>query len=478
MDYLQDHRVGIAAIDRASLEGDNPYGDIERLRVLIREALHQAGVERRKNQTPLADLIHPGMTVLLKPNWVLDYNMSGQTMDCMVTHPHFILAALQEVVLCKPKRVIIADAPIQGCRFDRLVTTEFRSQLKQMALGYPVDVEVVDLRKMYVQGVTGEALASGPVLNPRQNAKYVMFDLKQESLLEPLCRTRPEFRNTCYDPDVMAAAHQAGRHRYVLCQEAFDADVLLNLPKLKAHGKAGLTDALKNLVGLNGDKDYLPHHRVGGAAWGGDCYPGLAPLKRLAEYYLDKANRNIGKAAYWGYSNIHQRLVKWHNKFGESELEGRWYGNDTCWRMVLDLNRILLYGRADGSLSTEPLRKIYSLTDALVAGEKDGPLYPSPISLGVVTFAGSSAYADLVHSALMRFDWQKIPLLRHSFDDFRYRLSDGTPRECEARFGGRSYSLEDLSSELGLAFQPPRGWIGHVELCPSRGTKHAHSYPS
>ena len=55
-----------------------------------------------------------------------------------------------------------------------------------------------------------------------------------------------------------------GRHRYLVARELIEADVVFNVPKLKTHKKAGVTGALKNLVGINGHKAYLPHHRKGG----------------------------------------------------------------------------------------------------------------------------------------------------------------------------------------------------------------------
>ena len=41
-------------------------------------------------------------------------------------------------------------------------------------------------------------------------------------------------------------------------------------PKWKPHSKSGMTAALKNLVGINGDKAYLPHFSTGAPSWGGD----------------------------------------------------------------------------------------------------------------------------------------------------------------------------------------------------------------
>lgn len=42
---------------------------------------------------------------------------------------------------------------------------------------------------------------------------------------------------------------------------------------------------------------------------------------------------------------------------------GNWWGNDTTWRMVVDLNRILRYARPDGSTATLPQRQAVSLID-------------------------------------------------------------------------------------------------------------------
>ena len=51
------------------------------------------------------------------------------------------------------------------------------------------------------------------------------------------------------------------------------AEVLISLPKLKTHKKVGVTLSLKNLVGINGDKNYLPHFCIGTPDEGGDEFP-------------------------------------------------------------------------------------------------------------------------------------------------------------------------------------------------------------
>jgi uncharacterized protein (DUF362 family) len=451
--YLEFGKVAIA---RLSGRVNEAYQDVSALRDSINRVV-QAGL----SSTPDAGLVDGpfslrNKSVLIKPNWVMHENLGGNGNECLITHPNFILAVLHQVFASGPAKVILGDAPLQMCQFDRIVTREWRDKVLAIAT---CPVEFIDLRRTILN-------ANGLHIPPHQDVRpmdrYVFFDLGENSLLEPISTGQGGFRITCYNPDQLAEYHRPGRHQYLLCREAFEADVIINLPKLKTHKKAGVTAALKNLVGLNGNKEYLPHHRVGGSWVGGDCYPGLAPLKRLAEYCGDEANRRIGTHSYRKWQQRFARLLRFHGRFGFTEIEGGWYGNDTVWRMTLDLNRLLLYGRADGTMAGQPQRVIYSITDAIIAGEGNGPLNPSPVEFGVVTFSMSSPFADLVHAILMGYDWRKIPLIVQAFQDFRYPLTLLKPNQCEITCDDKVYALEEITS-FGRLFRPPSGWAGHIE---------------
>jgi uncharacterized protein (DUF362 family) len=462
MSFRAAIRVGLAAfsIDQGTRFASNPYDNVHIMGELVRMAMLEAGFGQKNPNLPLADLIEPDMTVLLKPNWVLHYNQSGLGMESMVTHPALILAVVTQALKCRPRRVIIGDAPIQGCNWSELVSGDFLGALE--GIDHEHNVRVVDFRRTVSRK---ESLADGVETEVRSKDNFVLFDLGADSLLEPISSPMGRFRVTMYDPRRLAETHSLKKHRYLLCREAFDSDVTINLPKLKTHRKAGLTGALKNVVGLNGNKDYLPHHRVGGTAWGGDCYSGVAPLKRLAEVFLDLANQNIGSPAYAKWSRRAYQVLNWQRHFGITEIEGAWHGNDTVWRMVLDLNRILVYGRRDGTMSAAPQRQIWSLTDAIVCGQGEGPLAAEPISVGALTFSGSSAAADMVHAALLGLDAQKIPLLRESMANFRWPLvPDGV--RIQTYFRGRMLSLSQVSQEIGVRVKPPSGWVGYCEMEP------------
>jgi len=348
-----------------------------------------------------------GKRVLLKPNWVSHDRKPGDS-ECLRTNNAFLLAAVEVLLELKPLAITIGDAPIQGCQWSRVVTPEFTERVDRLSVEHSIPITVTDFRR-----VTFDPKQNILCKDRRDLADYSIFDLGVSSSLEPITSDGGKFRVTDYDPGRLAESHSVGRHRYCIIKEFFDADIVISLPKIKTHQKTGLTGALKNLVGINGDKDYLPHHRIGGTETGGDCYPGHSIFRRAAEWSLDNANRRQGKFTYWmfrGVASVSWRLsrpTRTHN------LGAAWYGNDTCWRMVADINRIAQFGRSDGTMADVPQRTLYSLCDGIVGGQGDGPLNPEPLRLGMISFANNNAMTDICFGTLMAFDVTKIPLLRY-----------------------------------------------------------------
>lgn len=454
-------RVGIAYEPELSgCPSENCYDDPDVIRRLVRTAMTEFGLGRKNSGVPLADIISPGQTVLVKPNWVYHQNQAPYGNESLVTHPEIVLQTLLEITAAKPTRVILGDAPIQGCDWTKLITPAFRSRLKEIEATSGVPIDLVDFRRTVTKT---ENLEDGVEVDQRDRDRYVLFDLANESWLEPVSDPQGRFRVTNYDPSELAKRHQPGRHQYLLCKEAFEADVVIQLPKLKTHRKTGVTGAIKNLVGLNGNKDYLPHHRVGGSRVGGDCYQGRNLRMRTVEWLLDSANRNLGRPVYGTLRKLADLQSRFIRKTPIGGLEGSWYGNDTCWRMVLDLNRILNYGTIDGELSSTRQRVIYSLTDAVVCGQGDGPLAPEPLALGVVTFASNSVAADSVHCVLLGIDPERIRLVCAARSESRWMLLDQGSVPYAA-IDARSLPLHEIRDTIGVNARLPEGWAGQVEL--------------
>jgi uncharacterized protein (DUF362 family) len=433
--------------------------------VALRTVLLEAGLDRARAGTsawnPLSAAIQPGMNVVIKPNRVAHQNAGSDGWECLITHPSLLEALARYVLKAHPARLTIGDAPVQGCDFPALMTaTGTGAALARLPAG-ATEVAIADFRLVSLEaGPAGAARQSAT----RTPADYVAFDLGPESLLEPITTGEAPFRVTMYDPRALAETHAPGRHQYLVAREVVDADLVVNVPKLKTHKKAGITGALKNLVGINGHKSYLPHHRKGGSHDGGDCYAGRSVLKARAEDALDAANRLDGghlKALLYRSAEVLERAGTSGDDVGG--LEGSWHGNDTVWRMSLDLQRLLRYGRPDGRLADAPQRSILSVTDAIVAGQGEGPLAPAPCPLGLVTFAANAAAAEWVHAELMGFDPRRIPIVAHAFDAFRYPLAAFAPDAIAVGVGGARLTPADAGRTLGARLVAPRGWQGACE---------------
>lgn len=449
-------RVSVVVDPSLRTQGVQIYAP-QRVLAMVRQALVGWGLGRNCPDVPLSDLIRPGDQVLLKPNWVVDWNAGPGGLECLYTHQSVIMAILKETLAARPGRVIIGDAPIQSCEFGRLISPSLRSQVQALAHDAGVIVEIVDFRRT----VMSKGAWDSSVETERRDARhFVLFDLGPDSLVDPISSKDCGFRVADYDHRELARTHSSGKHQYLLCREAFEADVVISLPKLKTHSKAGLTGALKNLVGLNGNKDFLPHYRRGGSDLGGDCYEGWSLHRDLSERFDDVANKRLNQLDYplWKTTARGLRLLSG----GGGRMGGAWHGNDTVWRMVLDLNRILVYGNRDGAMCDSPQRAFFSLTDALIAGEGDGPLRPSPLVVGAVTFGGSPVACDLVHAAMLRLDAARIPLLRESLRPFRWPLASANDIS-DVLVNGERLTCQQLAERYGMDARPPAGWKGRVE---------------
>src|SRR5262249_24057627 len=147
----------------------------------------------------------------------------------------------------------------------------------------------------------------------------------------------------------------------------------------------------------------------------------------------------------------------------EPRIDGAWHGNNTAWRMALDVARILIFGRSDGTLAPAPQRRHLVFVDGIVGGEGEGPLAPEPVRAGVVLFSDDLVGADAACARLMGFDAEAIPLVREG-----WRHLGGTPYGRDAAalqviVNGATSTLDRLGSVLSRPFKAPIGWRGVIE---------------
>jgi len=434
----------------------------------VRRSLHLLQLDRENFGTarwnPLGELIQPGQQVLIKPNWVYHENPAGG-LSSLVTHTSVVRAVIDYVLLALKGhgRVIIGDAPIQSADFDVLMRRIAIKRLLEQIDTSGVDFEIRDFRenvclfdeKGFVAGhrkLTGDADG------------YCTVNLGTMSLLQPVSRHSRRFRVTNYDPRTMQAHHGTGRHEYLIAGAVLQSDVVINIPKLKTHRKAGLTCCLKNRVGINGSKDYLPHHRLGCVRAGGDEYQYASLCKAIASRIIDHIESAPGRPGR-SFARLALRLCRrMAYQFARDRYsEGSWHGNDTIWRTVIDLNRVLEFARPDGTISESPQRRVFNIVDGVVVGAGEGPLRCDGVYAGMVMAGESAAAVDNFAALLVGLDPLKIPLIRNACrlmqDQLQHRfdkrlVTDDLPE--------RQLAPEDIQPVVCI--EPPEGWVGHVEL--------------
>jgi len=261
---LSDPRVAIAPTAERGYAEDSA-ADAEMLKALASASAALDWAEQTRG--PFAKVIPRGARVLIKPNFVMHENHGTGGIEPLITHPSIVRATAKAALEAGASQVLIGDAPVQGCDFEQLLNvTGLARWADDLMKAEPRFKGIQDFRRTTCVFERGVRIASE---NLQDEDRFVLFDLERESLLEPITNDRASFRVTCYDPRLMSRTHAPGRHQYLVARDALDADVIINLPKLKTHKKAGMNCALETLIGINCNKVSLPHHRAGGSDLGG-----------------------------------------------------------------------------------------------------------------------------------------------------------------------------------------------------------------
>ena len=434
---------------------------------MIRESMHMLKMDDKNYGTsdwnPLGQIIKTGDNVLIKPNMVLHHNNSNCGEDCLYTHPSLVAAMIDYVLIALhgEGKIIVGDAPLQECDFDRLVSESGYKDLIEFYFHRGIDIHLVDFRNVKTYEKDGLHY-----LQSEEKQDGVVVRLDEYSAFNNLNEERiHNFRITNYDPRILQKHHDAKRHEYNVSPYVLNADVIINMPKPKTHRKAGVTISLKNLVGINANKEYLPHHTVGSSDEGGDAY-------KTANYFLSKANMMLdlrnelmhecemqcAGLAFKLYEALYKKGMK---STDESYWEGSWYGNDTIWRTIVDLNRILYYANKEGVIGRKKQRKLFIVADMIVSGQKEGPLEPTPVYPGTIVMGDDPVWFDRVVCSIMGFDYRNFPsLFAKDLTEGKLRISASNDYEIISNnLMWNKSSCEAIEKESSLQFEPTMGWI-------------------
>jgi uncharacterized protein (DUF362 family) len=413
--------------------------------------------------------------VVIKPNWVHHEVSPDFPIRALVTSAGVIEATIEACLARYPgvQEIAVGDVPLQSCDFDLLLAQSGVSALVEKYAQHTLPkITFHDWRRERFVLRDGflAAVATGTCGDPKGYREVAVDNF---SFLEPISHRRAGFGISDFPGEQLLSHHGVGRHRYLISGSVLDADLVINLPKMKTHQKAGITGALKNLVGCNGEKAYLVHYVKGRPCEGGDEFPpdvsrAVRWQVRIREKVQKRSRLLFGLLRpgwlvikrLWG---IQTQGTPEHLGGGRFyQAAGGWYGNDTIWRMVYDLNRIIRYAPAGGgALAATPQRRCVSILDGMVAGEGNGPLQPLPVEANVMVASENPFLVDLVMSRLMGFDWRKIPLLRNHLE-FSDEWGRFDPDEIEIRINEKVYQGV---MTLGMVrhFKSPPGWRGRIE---------------
>jgi uncharacterized protein (DUF362 family) len=420
----------------------------------------------KETWNPFGNIIKPGMNVLIKPNWVCQSHEQGKDVFSIIVHSSLLRAVIDYVLIALDDNgtILIGDAPLFNTDFDELIRiAQVNALLSWYRERSRLNFHLVDFRKE--KRVRGRFGLSKTVRNCGDPSGYTVVDLGARSLLNEISSRYKDFRVAVSDYREMARHHNSENHEYVLPDSVLKADVIFNISKLKTHRRTGATLSLKNFIGISGLKSCLPHYCAGSFEEGGDEYLHKNIRKRALSKLSDlipMIDSSLGRAPIY----VMMKAIRASSKlkaFTDEFYEGQWYGNDTLWRTILDLNRIVQYCDKYGKLTDRHQRSVFSVVDGIIGGQGNGPLAPDPIKCGYLIAGFNPILVDIVSSTLMGFDYRLIPLIQKSLLTKALNVDENEAEQVRivSNLEGVS-NLSDLTNATPFHFVPNKGWLGHV----------------
>jgi len=350
--------------------------DIQNVNTSLSELMTKLGYD-------FTDFIKPGMTVFIKPNWVASRWREScphkDTLYSVITHPSVIEAVADRVAVALngKGKIIIGDNPSIDADFEELMLF---TGIRNLLTKYDVPCEILDLRPLVCKDLKDYGKKNKMSHQSGDPRGSVQVNLGRESMLSGVDSRL--FRGVFDEREDTVAAHTGEIQLYTFSKSLYDADVYISIPKLKTHHKTGVTLNLKGLVGSITEKNQLVHWRIGTPETGGDEYPDIKSYEEA-------------------------KTAKVTNR-------GAHPGNDTIWRMVVDLYKSML----------KKERKYFSVVDGIIAGEGQGPFCPHSKNANTLIAGNNLLAVDIVSARLMGFDPTKIRYLNWFIENGKIELND------------------------------------------------------
>lgn len=336
---------------------------------LIEDAVRELHLGPANN--PLANLISDVdgdgvIEVVIKPNTVEYYNDQNGQRSPVYSHPATLRPLVDMAARAGAQRIYIGDGSRIGTDFytklNSMGYTE--SYFSTMRAAWPgVAIYRVNMADRQNWSWVKLSTASGGP-SSYAGSGYVSANLKKAN------------DNAAYfnQPDTHGRSgpgQGACMGALAITDYVLDADVIIDLAKLKVHYLGINTAVLKNWVGIT-----------------------MFSTADTTQQYWSRIS---------------------HEKNLSTSYE-QGFGNDIMWRELLDCHRAVLYWR-DGVMHSTQQRRYLCVLDAINAAEKwhvFGPEDPQPYWLDTVLASVDPVAIDAVGSRLQRFDFRHIPIINNA----------------------------------------------------------------
>ncbi|HLV88243.1 MAG TPA: DUF362 domain-containing protein [Candidatus Sulfotelmatobacter sp.] len=443
----------------------------------VRESLRLLGMDGDNygspQWNPLGQIVRPGDRVVIKPNLLAHaHALRPDEWVQVITHGSVVRAVLDYVLLALKGtgQITVMDGPQYDSDWNQIIARAGIGEVvNYCAASTTVPIRLLDLRD-YHQEVRGEVIFNRTAL-PSDPLGGVEIDLGRHSAFDGHGGSGRYFGSD-YDQGETNRHHSNGRHEYRISRTAAKADVFINIPKLKTHKKVGVTLCMKNLVGINVGRNWLPHHTDGDPSSGGDQFRKSSLKSRLEKTivrFLQQQSLHLGGAHHL-FRLAKKGAAPIFGRTDQIVRSGNWHGNDTCWRMVLDINRCLMYG--DGqTFPVQSAKRFFAVVDGVIGGDGDGPARPDAYPAGTILAGWNPVAVDCCATRLMGFDPDRVAYLAAAFEPHPFTLTDFSQESIRLRSNETAWngSLADIPADSTLHFRPHFGWVGHLEY--ARGSE-------
>jgi len=336
---------------------ESPYGpDVNPVYNLVEQALVYLNPGNSDN--PLSNIIQQGDTVVLKPNLV---GKSGFAREGCTRTPVLrplvdfaVQAGASKVIIAEGSATPYPDSIVFGPDYSNIT-----GLVQALQSTYPS--VVIDHKDLNLDDFTwvdlGETSTFYGVYTPQQ--LYSVSEMRMDENSYYYAQDCNGYNPKGYKPGL-----------YAIANTVFQADVFINVPKMKVHWITGVTLSLKNLIGITVSSTGNTTHEEN--------------IKDIPHW-----NNSAPKPAY-------DEVLARQDSFD----------NDVVWRVMADLNKIVLYADGDGMLHPTKQRRYLSVVDAVIGME--GPTMYTPPGVprptGAIIAGQNPVAVDAVCSRVMGFN--------------------------------------------------------------------------